>query len=427
VRHEVATEVDVWPRTPDLRLLALSGARGAGLLLAGDPAAQRRPAEAPARGEGGTVSAVDLEPDRLADERSLAHPAEIDGEPAAGVTWQPRDLSAALAGEHRARRPEILLRTDGRGLLYAGTINGIHSDSGTGKGWVALAAGVERLDAGGHLWWFDFEDPAEHLLIERLRTLGVSDDVIAGQVHYVKPDEPATLLVVSRVVAHASEFGPSLVVIDSVGEALGLQGLDENKDLDVDLWKRLLPHELERAGHTLLNIDHGTKAGDNPLYPSGSKRKRALISGAAWHLELVTPFDREHPGKLKAVCAKDRHGNYRRGETGGWIHVDPTGDRLQIIVEAPTDTDAGPLGAVTVVLVRRVLAALKAEGAEGLGRNGLRAKVRTKGKASNQAIDDATELAEGLGCIAVGTGPRNAQIRRYVRDATDDDLRSLQP
>jgi hypothetical protein len=355
---------------------------------------------------------------------SIDHVPNRDDASPIGASWHPRDLTAALAGALERPMPTLLRRIDGLGMLYAKVINGIHSDSGTGKGWLALIATKEELDAGRHVWWFDFEDPAEHLLIERLRTLGVPDNVIADQVHYINPDEPATHPVIAELVTLADQHGPSFIVIDSTGECLGLQGLDENKDLDVDQWKRLLPHPFERAGHTVLLIDHGTKAGDSPLYPSGSKRKRALISGAAWSVELVTPFSRDHAGKLKLICAKDRHGTYRRGEIGAWVHIDPTGGAFRYHLEVPTDTDSAPQGGA-VILIRRVVQACHDAGDDGLPLRGLRAAARTKGAAANQLVDDAAALAERIGCIEIAAGARGARIHRWLRDPTDDEIRTL--
>jgi len=182
---------------------------------------------------------------------------------------------------------------------------------------------------------------------------------------------------------------------------------------------------MTNPGHTVLLIDHGTKAGDSPLYPSGSKRKRALISGAAWSVELVTPFSRDHPGKLKLICAKDRHGTYRRGEIGAWVHVDPTGPAgLKIALEPPNDA---PLTTQTgsVVLVRRVVEACRQAGADGLTVRKLRAEARTKGPAANQMVDDAAELADSLGCIAITVEARNARVHRWLRDPTDQELKGL--
>jgi RecA/RadA recombinase len=347
-------------------------------------------------------------------------------EPAEGSSWTLRSLADELNAPPVEIRPAVLIRTDGRGLLHEGRTNGIHGGPGEGKTIVSTAAVAQRLKSGGVAAFIDHENSHPALLIEQLRLMAVADELIAERLLYVSPDGMPGRSEIDSAVDAASDLGPhALVVIDSVGESMGSMGLDENKDLDVDTWAVFLPRRFERAGHTPLLIDHSTKANDHPLYPSGSKRKLALTSGAAWRLECVVPFSREHPGKVRLTCAKDRLGVYRRGEIGAWVHVDPTG-RDFVTIEAPSTTDAAPVDA-EIVLIRRVIEAVKAAGIDGVGRNALRAQVRHRAKASNQAIDDATELASQIGAISVtGTGTRGSAItHRFVRDLAEDDLRRL--
>ncbi len=245
---------------------------------------------------------LDLDPDEidwhldnarfvgLVDPATRTAPSGDDGP--AGASWQFRDLTNALAGHLEPTAPTLLRRTDHRALLYAHCINSIHGGSGVGKSLLAQEATRQHLDDGLHVVWCDFEDANETLIIERLRSLGVHDQAIADRFHYLNPDEVPGRTMIDELLAATDALGQVLLVIDSVGESLGLMGLSEDKDLEVDGWKRFLPHRFERAGHTVLLLDHSTKAGDNPLFPSGSKRKRALISGASWLLEVVTPFSR---------------------------------------------------------------------------------------------------------------------------------------
>lgn len=370
-----------------------------------------------------------IEPDP-ADRREEQDPGpDDDPEPGAVLgTWAFHDMAAVIAGDQTRHEPTLLRRSDGRCLLYPGRINGIHADSGVGKGWIAQQASAEHLTAGGHVVWVDLEDPGAELIVERFQALGVDPDVLVEQLHYLNPSDPAGPATIATIVASLEEFGECLVVIDSVGESLGLEGLDEDRDLDVDQWKRKVALPFERAGHTVLLIDHATKAKDNPLHPSGSKRKRALISGSSWNVEEVVPFDRTHNGKLRLVCAKDRQGNYRRKEVGAWVHVDPTGAVMQVYLEAPADTDTVPAAdAETIVVMRRVVAAIHAAGPDGLGVTELRSAVRLKARGvRNQTIDDCAVYAAQLGAITVTAGgPGVKKVHRYARDLTDDDLNGL--
>ena len=74
----------------------------------------------------------------------------------------------------------------------------------------------------------------------------------------------------------------TLAVVDSLGEAFGLEGIDENHDVEVAPWLRRVARRLADAGLSVLLLDHSTKSADNPRRPSGSKRKRAAITGASY-------------------------------------------------------------------------------------------------------------------------------------------------
>lgn len=344
-------------------------------------------------------------------------------------TWTFVDLEPALNGERVQIEPTVLQRLDLRGLMYAGRINGIHADSGVGKGWVQAIATVQWVQDGGHAVWIDFEDPNEELLIDRCRSLGLDDHQILDQVHYINPQGPATDSEILTLIDLMLELGPCLVTVDSTGEALGLQGLDENKDLDVDTWKRLVVTRVERAGHTTTLIDHSNKAATNDLFPSGSKRKRALISGSSWLLETITPFDRSHPGKVKLICAKDRHGAYRRGDVGAIIHFDPSGPNggMNIAVEAPSEPRERKQreGTINPVIVKRVVAVVKAGGTEGCTLRQLRLAIRTKTKASNGVIEDGLGIALEEGWISEGSGPRNARQFHWTKTPSNDEIEDL--
>jgi len=58
-----------------------------------------------------------------------------------------------------------------------------------GKGWFALSAAIDELDAGNHVLYLDFEDD-ENGVVGRLLTLQVESDTIAAQFHYVRPEAP---------------------------------------------------------------------------------------------------------------------------------------------------------------------------------------------------------------------------------------------
>ncbi len=59
--------------------------------------------------------------------------------------------------------------------------------------------------------WCDFEDANETLIIERLRSLGVEDDVIAARFHYVNPDEMPGRSMIDQLLDDTSPLGMVLL------------------------------------------------------------------------------------------------------------------------------------------------------------------------------------------------------------------------
>jgi hypothetical protein len=109
-----------------------------------------------------------------------------------------------------------------------------------------------------------------------------------------------------------------------LGEAFALEGLNEDKDFEVAPWlNRVCRRLIEATGAGVTLIDHGTKSTERPLDPSGSKRKRAAATGTWWLMRTDDPFDRAGGGRAALVCAKDRHGWFKRGETVARLVMSP--------------------------------------------------------------------------------------------------------
>lgn len=285
------------------------------------------------RVRGNSESRIRLVTEQAAHERAAyapwpgendEHPPDEDDD-ALDDSWQPVDLGPALRGERKPIAPEVLRRDDGQCLFYRGQYNGIHGDSGTGKSWTCLVAAAQEIAAGNHVVWIDFEDPTEVPIVERLtRNLDLAAEDIEERFHYIGPKVEFG----PRAVAHAAElvnqWQAVLVVIDSLGEAFGIEGVDEDKDKDVAPWLRRVVRPLvdTEAAPAVVSVDHATKAADNPLYPSGSKRKRAAITGASYLVTASKPLDKQHGGTLLMTAAKDRHGTWRRGKHAAELVVD---------------------------------------------------------------------------------------------------------
>ena len=166
----------------------------------------------------------------------------------------------------------------------------------------------------------DLEDtPAS--IVTRLRLLGITDNELMEQLTYIQPTEAFGPLEVEHLINIIEEHSITVVVIDSLGEAFGTEGIDEDRDKDVGPWLRSVARPLATAGPAVVLIDHSTKSKERQLHASGSKRKRAAIGGASYLVESVNGFAKGKSGRLKVICAKDRHGTYRRSEHVAWLDM----------------------------------------------------------------------------------------------------------
>jgi len=258
------------------------------------------------------------------------------------VTWHPLDLSSILDavanGLDGDDAPTLIRREDGRGLFYPGEVNGIHGASGSGKTWFALHGLAQEVRARRHVFYIDHEGNPRSI-VKRLLALGMTADDVDGWFHYVQP-ETAFQEGGDALLRLVHELQPTLVVIDSTGEGLALHGVNPNADEEVARWFQQVPRTLAALGPAVGLIDHGTKASGNELWPIGSQRKRAAITGAQFYVETLADFSREKAGALRAVCAKDRGGHFTVGETVAVLHVTPEhGGRVTLSLTAPNPED----------------------------------------------------------------------------------------
>lgn len=325
-------------------------------------------------------------------------------------SWQRVDLGPALRGEITKPVPSILRRDDGAGCFTAGCVNGIHGGDGEGKSMVATLATGQEIRAGHHVIWIDFEEPDEATLIERLRDVfGIDPHMIDRQLHYYGPLEPFDEHAVAEIKRDVAEHDVTLIVIDSLGEAFGLEGVDEDRDKDVAPWMRRVARPLAAAGPAVINIDHATKAADNPLHPSGSKRKRAAITGQSYLAEAATPLTRENGGRVTLKCAKDRHGHYRRGTLVASIELNVYPDGTVVHVRAPAERqrDADAPSAKLDLMESKAVEAVTREG-EPLSQNRLEALMDIK--AGAKAKRAGMEQAVARGTLRQRPGPRRSVL-----------------
>jgi hypothetical protein len=246
---------------------------------------------------------------------------------------------------------------------------------------------------------------------------GLDPDAFDRQLHYYGPREPFDELAVAEIKRDVAEHDVTLIVIDSLGEAFGLEGVDEDKDKDVAPWMRRIARPLADAGPAVLNIDHATKAADNPLHPSGSKRKRAAITGQSYLAEAPQPLTRENGGRVTLKCAKDRHGHYRRGTLVASIELNIYPDGTIVHVHAPAERqrDADAPSAKLDLMERKAVEAVTREG-EPLSQNRLEELMNVK--ASAKAKRAGMEQAVARGTLRQKPGPRRSVLYELPDDET---------
>lgn len=223
-----------------------------------------------------------------------------------GESWKVLDLADVLSGQYVRPQPTVGCYGD-MSLFYSGKVNGLAGESGAGKSWVALVSCAQEIKADRHVIYVDFEDDAASV-VDRLLSIGVSPDGVREFFHYIRPHERLGEAGKENLLDAVRAYAPTLVVIDSTGESMAIEGVNSNDDGEVAAWMRKFPTALARRGPAVLLLDHTTKT-DGGLWPIGSQRKRAAIT-TQYILRIDKPYDRETSGGSNVICAKDRHGNY---------------------------------------------------------------------------------------------------------------------
>lgn len=294
----------------------------------------------------------------LVDAVYKSHPieglvAEIVATTEAGIvgvesSWDLVNLAATLAGEGEDEHPLYLSRTDGVPLLYPGKVHAFNAESETGKSMLALYCCAERILAGEHVAYIDFEDSPSGV-VERMLGFGVDPALLLERFHYIRPDDPIDGKARLKVREMLRVFPVTIVVIDGVAEALALSGWKENDATDITAFYNSIPRAIAREGVAVVLIDHLVKDREKQGNDArGSGHKRAGIDGASFKLEPIKPFVRGGQGIAKVVLTKDRPARirpYAEGKAIAEMHLHSDADtgalRCELKPPAPTTDDQG--------------------------------------------------------------------------------------
>lgn len=339
---------------------------------------------------------------------------------APGGSWLPQDLAEVVRGlvDGTLSRPAPTVGTfdADRALFYPGRVNGIHGDSNAGKTWTALVCCAQQIEVGEVVVYVDLEDDAAGV-VSRLLDMGAAPADVLARFVYVGPSERLDGIARGLLAELLAERRPSLVVVDSTGEGLALDGANPNADEEVARWFRTVPRFIADQGAAVLVLDHAAKADDGGLWPIGSHRKRAAIDGAQYVQRVVRPFSRDTAGTAILTCAKDRGGNYRAGQKVAELRVTPDPDGVHVELVGAHEDSTGPGGTFRpTVLMERVSLAL-AGAPEPLTFNGITERVRGKREHVRTAVD--VLVTEGY--VTTAPGPNRSTLHSSVADFREAD------
>lgn len=225
--------------------------------------------------------------------------------------------------------PSIIKLQDGTGLLYPGEYHAFMGEPESGKTWLALYGIMEIVHGEETAVLIDCEDNW-YKSYSRLLTLGADPEYLAQYFIYVDPLGPTTNSAIERIV----EAEPALVVIDSTGESMSSEHLDQNSDHDVAQWSQKLVKPLRQAGAAVLTLDHVVKSNDDRgRWAIGSQRKLAGITGAAYRINAEKKWSMEDAGSMVVDCSKDRNGFINRSGVVATILVNPHDGYLDFLLK----------------------------------------------------------------------------------------------
>lgn len=285
-----------------------------------------------------------LKGERFADWINL----DVD-EVQAESSWKPIALSDYYDGLFHEVKANILTRTDGKSLIYAGKVHSIYGESESGKSWVAQIATAEMLRSDKKVIYIDFEsDPQD--IVKRLKALGVSRANLLQYFTYIRPETARSASDPYWEAILAPDCA-QLVIIDGVTESLTMWGGETVDNDSITKWMRQFPRTVaHRSGAAVVLIDHITKNSETRgRFAIGGQAKLATIDGAAYIVEPIEVLSPGRVGSLTIRVTKDRIGDVR-ASAGMWrksdrtqeaavLTIDSTQAQMQYVIGAPTSED----------------------------------------------------------------------------------------
>lgn len=254
-------------------------------------------------------------------------------------TWAAVDLSTVLDGSHEPTRPTVLkIGGTDRHLFYAAKIHVLNAESETGKTWLALHAAQQEVEAGHHVFFYDFEDDA-HTVTCRLLDMGVPADAIDKLFHYAAPDEPMTAQRRTALLRLHNAIKPTLIITDGVTEVMGQNGWAQKDNDDIATFYNTILKPFARCGAAVVALDHLPKYDEGKRGAIGGVHKLNGVDGAVYRLEAFKEIAPGREGVTRIKHEKDRPGQVKKHSDEkkrvADLIVDAEGEGLRVYLELP--------------------------------------------------------------------------------------------
>lgn len=337
------------------------------------------------------------------------------------TSWAAVDLTDVLAGGELDPPPALLVRNDGRLMLYAGAVHTISGEPTSGKTWAALLAAVQQLHAGHTVAMLDFEDRASRVT-GRLLGLGARPEAIRERFRYVRPNAGLADSPQAKEEALAACAGTTLVIIDGVTEVMALHGWDPNSNPDVAAFYKAIPRWLaDTTGAAVVMIDHVVKDTEKQgRWGIGAQHKLAGLDGVSYLVKNVEPFGRGKVGHSRITIGKDRPGfieEYALGRSAAELWLDARDvNVLRCDLKAPTAVTTDEAGAMRpTYLMERVSRWLE------MHAGSTTKEVKNAGLGRTQYVLRSLDSLIREGYIEVSDGPRGAKFHRIETPYREDE------
>lgn len=279
--------------------------------------------------------------------------------------------------------PALMVRDDGRTILYEARLNSFFGESGVGKTWLALMAAIAAVRNGGRVLYWDFED-RQGTMASRLEALGAQDLIENDAMRYLNraflDDDDNNVMPYAQTWLMGGDR-PGLIIIDSCEAADCPSDGGAVKpwfDKHVDPWLF--------CGAGVLLLDHVVKRREERVRGAiGSTHKLSRIDGAALFVSGQA-WTKEQGGKVVLRNHKDRPGDLPAtiGKPVATITAKPVNGVLEYTITAPEkeETDSAEVADNLLFEIAKL-------GSDGVtGSRAVRALVKTSGKAVDAALEE---------------------------------------